>query len=425
VGPIPPAQARHLKPALASGSPEVVFSLDDDGTIRWKEAHIQAGGKQYAAALTDVDFKPQHIETVVAAAEVPAVDLDKLRVAPEGAAAAVNVSYSENPEIARLQRKLYAARKKKARSEAERQRIAALKRELAKLQATEGKAQETGPTEVSRKLLARLPKATRVDRDAVAVIIGNRSYSKYHRDVPDVLYAHNDAEAMKQYVIHTLGYREGNVLYAEDATQATLTSLFGTEKRRSGKLANRLHGNRSDIFIYYSGHGAPGLSDHRGYLVPVDADPATLEINGYPLEILYNNLAALPAHSITVVIDACFSGSSAGGAVVQGASDLVIRAADPRQRLSGATVITASGPDQVASWDKQAHLGLLTRYFLEGVTGAADTKAFGNGDGRVTVSEVKKYLNEEVPYDARKHYGRDQEPQITGKSNRVLAVVQR
>jgi len=65
VGPIPPEEARRLKGTLASGKPVVVFSIDDDGTIRWKEAHIEAAGKQYPAVLTDVNFKLQHIEIPV------------------------------------------------------------------------------------------------------------------------------------------------------------------------------------------------------------------------------------------------------------------------------------------------------------------------------------------------------------------------
>ena len=38
-----------------------------------------------------------------------------------------------------------------------------------------------------------------VNKDAVAVIIGNRTYA--HRDVPEVTFAHNDAAAMRRYVI--------------------------------------------------------------------------------------------------------------------------------------------------------------------------------------------------------------------------------
>ena len=44
--------------------------------------------------------------------------------------------------------------------------------------------------------------------------------------------------------------------------------------------------------VFYSGHGVPGLKDKRGYLLPVNANPDTPEINGYPVDVLYKNLAS-------------------------------------------------------------------------------------------------------------------------------------
>ena len=41
------------------------------------------------------------------------------------------------------------------------------------------------------------------DRYAVAVIVGNRDYQ--HERVPDVAFAHRDAEAFRRYVLDLLG----------------------------------------------------------------------------------------------------------------------------------------------------------------------------------------------------------------------------
>ena len=41
----------------------------------------------------------------------------------------------------------------------------------------------------------------------VAVIIGNADYE--HRDVPDVTFAHRDADAFRGYVVEVLGFRPG------------------------------------------------------------------------------------------------------------------------------------------------------------------------------------------------------------------------
>ena len=56
------------------------------------------------------------------------------------------------------------------------------------------------------------------NRDGIAVIIGNKSYQGR---VPAVVFAHNDAEAIKAFVIKRLGYRPGNVIDLRDATLAT------------------------------------------------------------------------------------------------------------------------------------------------------------------------------------------------------------
>lgn len=272
------------------------------------------------------------------------------------------------------------------------------------------------------KFTINMPKAAEQNRYGIAVIVGNRNYSAVNKDVPNVDFAINDADAMYRYVTETLGYREGNVILLKDATQADLISTFGSRGNYKGKLYDWLRPDESDVFVFYSGHGAPGLRDGRGYLLPVDADPMKVELNGYPLDTLYANIGQLPARNVTMVIDACFSGGSASGSVVSNASSISLKVVKAEVSVPQATVITAAGLSEVASWDKEAEMGLLTRNFLEGATGAADEEGFGNEDGRVTVAELKKFLSEEVTYKARRLYGRDQTPQVTGDAKKVIFV---
>ncbi|MBK9357481.1 MAG: hypothetical protein IPN08_08870, partial [Bacteroidales bacterium] len=46
------------------------------------------------------------------------------------------------------------------------------------------------------------------------------------------------------------------------------------------------------------------------YLLPSDGRLEAIERQGYDLNTLYNNLEALQAKSVTVFLDACFSGVS-------------------------------------------------------------------------------------------------------------------
>lgn len=293
--------------------------------------------------------------------------------------------------------------------------VAALKQSLPVV----ARPQSTAPPTVA----AEKPKGDD-HADDVAVIIGNKDYLANNHKVPDVAYALNDAEQMRRFVIDTLGYREGNVILVKNATQASLVSLFGNERTPRGKLYGWLKPERSRIFVYYSGHGAPSLADGQGYLLPVDGDPNTIELNGYALELLYRNLGQLPARQVTVVLDACFSGSSQAGMVVSSASPAMLKVVDTKAVLPSATVITAAAVSEVASWDEDAQLGLFTRQFLEAAGGKADQEGSGNGDGEVTVAELRSYLAEQVPYLARRLYLREQHPQVIGRDEQVIARMQ-
>lgn len=263
-----------------------------------------------------------------------------------------------------------------------------------------------------------LPVAER-NRDAIAVIIGNRRYS---HGIPEVRYASNDAEAVSRFVTDVLGYRRGNVIRLDDASQAEMFAVFGNGRDHRGKLWSWIRPGRSDVLVYYSGHGMPGLRDRRGYLMPSDADPATPEINGYPLDLLLENLGKLDIRSTTVLLDACFSGNSAAGWLVPAASPVFVKAAPPVSS-TGLTLITAAQGDQVASWDETARLGLFTRHLLDALRGAADRGRDGNGDGTVTLGEVERYLDDEMSYAARRAFQRVQRASVSGNPQTVLVAM--
>ena len=257
------------------------------------------------------------------------------------------------------------------------------------------------------------------NKHAVAVIVGNKDYAA---PVPDVDFAHNDAQAIRRYVIDALGYREGNIIDLRDATKAQIESVFGTRENHRGRLFNWVRPGKSDVVVFYSGHGVPGQKGVGAYLLPVDGDPSLVELTGYPIDLLYANLSKIEARSITVFLDACFSGDSAGGLLLRAASGLSLapRLPSPPAAL---TVLTAAQGDQVASWDETARHGLFTEHLLTALYGEADKDGYGNGDGQVSVAEVRHYLDEEMTYQARRQFGRDQRVSVLGDHARTLAML--
>jgi uncharacterized caspase-like protein len=173
----------------------------------------------------------------------------------------------------------------------------------------------------------------------------------------------------------------------------------------------------ADAFVYYAGHGAPDLESKAAYFVPSDADPSLVRLSGYPLDLFYANLAQLPSKNVTVVIDACFSGSYQKGMLLTGASPLATRvrsaSVDPRIML-----FASAGPDEVSSWYPEKGHSLFTYYLLRGLQGDADR----NKDGQLTKGELDAYLKDYVPQEARRLWDRPQNPQFSGSADNVLVT---
>ena len=56
----------------------------------------------------------------------------------------------------------------------------------------------------------------------------------------------------------------------------------------------------------------------------MDGGPNLAENTGYPLDVLQANLANLPARSVQLFLDACFSGNSSGGMLQSATSGIAI-----------------------------------------------------------------------------------------------------
>ena len=253
---------------------------------------------------------------------------------------------------------------------------------------------------------------------SVAVIIGN---SKYRRTL-EVTYAHNDAQRMRRFLIEQLGFQDRNIIYREDATAGDMLDIFGDAQSPRGELWSRVRKGQSNVFVFYSGHGVPvapqgvsGRSD--AYLLPVDV-AADAAHRGLALDVLERNLASIkddigPDRWIVLMLDACFSGDSAGGTLLQTSMGI------GRPKLDAPKGdfirLAAAQADQLAQWDKDAKNGLFTATFLSGVGGAADQAPFGNGDGEVSGPELEKYLADEVYAAARRQARAEQQPSMSGQ----------
>ncbi|MCB9480412.1 MAG: caspase family protein [Desulfobacteraceae bacterium] len=264
-----------------------------------------------------------------------------------------------------------------------------------------------------------IPKTKIRNSDGVAVVIGNRRYEKYNKGIKDVVYAERDAAVMKKYLINTLGFEEENIIYHLNATSGDLRDIFGTKENRNGKLARYIREKRSDVFIYYSGHGAPGPKGDSSYLVPVDASADFIANNGYSLDLFYEQIDRLEAKSVMVVLESCFSGDSDAGPLFENISPALVKNISPVENVKNASVFCSADKNQVATWYPEKRHGMFTYFFLKGLSGNADK----NKDNQISVNELYGYLSGEVKYWAGRKSNRTQTPVFKGDTKRIVAVL--
>lgn len=259
-----------------------------------------------------------------------------------------------------------------------------------------------------------IPQASEKKLNAVAVIIGNKDYEK----APDVDFALNDAAIVRNYVERSLGYQSENIIYIEDAKQSDLVGIFGNEQNYKGRLFDYTRKGLSEVFIYYSGHGAPDPESKQGFIVPVDCDPNRVSLNGYSISMLYQNIDKIAREKdliqVTIVLDACFSGNSESGSLLTNISPVYISVDKQGLTYPNSSIFTSATGDQVSTWYREKKQGLFTYFFLKGLQGEADF----NKDGTITTEELYQFTADEVngvPYWSRRlNPGRTQTPSFYG-----------
>jgi len=258
-----------------------------------------------------------------------------------------------------------------------------------------------------------IPTVSGTNENAIAIILGVEKY----RSIQNVPFAKRDAHWFKEYAVNLFGVPENknNLYFKTDAevTKAEFEKLFSD----NGWLSRRVNKN-SDIYIYYAGHGGPDINDKTPYLIPYDGDPNYPTQTGFPVNRLYEELAKLDVHSITVFIDACFSGGTRENKMIfADARPVHITVENPAVLSEVLTVFTASSGDQISSSYPEKNHGLFTYYLLKGFKGEGDL----NNDNQITVEEMETYLQTNVSRTAGM-LDREQTPQVIGIDKAKILV---
>jgi uncharacterized caspase-like protein len=173
-----------------------------------------------------------------------------------------------------------------------------------------------------------------------------------------------------------------------------------------GWLDKRIRDGLSDIYVYYAGHGAPDIKNRTAYLIPYDGDPNYASQTGYEVDAMTSNLSQLGARSVTVFLDACFSGANRESEILLAGARPIFMEVNPAMAENVTLFSAASGTEISSAWPEKQH-GLFTYWMLKGLQGKADA----NSDKNLTVQELGDYIQENVSITAGK-LDREQTPGV-------------
>lgn len=241
-----------------------------------------------------------------------------------------------------------------------------------------------------------IPVSKQQNKQTFVVIIANENYRK----VAGVPYAINDGNIFRQYCEKTLGIPSQNIHYQPDATLNEIQD----EVKWLRDLTAAYKGNARIIF-YYAGHGIPDETSKSAYLLPVDGNGSNAA-TGYKLDDLYAALAANPTKSVTVFLDACFSGSKREGGMIASARGVALKAKAGIPQGNMVVFSAATGDETAYPNNKEGH-GMFTYFLL---------KKLQETEGNVTYSELSKYLLENVSQQSIVLNSKSQTPTVIPSS---------
>ena len=264
----------------------------------------------------------------------------------------------------------------------------------------------------SRPTFARLNPANikpQPTRDAVAIIIGIQNYKL----IPKAEYASQDAQDFYDYASRALGIKQENIKLLLD-DEADVSGIF---KALQSWLPLKVRKGKTDVYVFYSGHGLPSADGKSLYFLPVGADRDLIAKTAISQKEIVDALKSAQPKSVTMFIDSCYSGQIRTGETLLASARPVVLTVQETAYPPEFTVITASASDQIASSSPDLKHGIFSYYLMKGLEGEADD----NKDGTITIGKLQSYLAERVPRFAMT-MSRKQEPQLTGDANRVLVT---
>lgn len=242
-----------------------------------------------------------------------------------------------------------------------------------------------------------IPQSAIPSPNTCAIIIANENYKR----VPNVPFAHNDGNIFRKYLISSFGIPEDNIEYLEDASLNDIKYALANASQRCNAFKDQV-----SVIVYYAGHGIPDDKTAEAYLLPVDGfgtDPSS----GLNLDDFYASLSEMPAKSIVVLLDACFSGAKRDGGMLMATRGITIK---PKMQVPEGKliVLSATSNDETAFPIEQHKHGLFTYTLLRKIQETG---------GDITWGELADYVTATVKNRSIDINGKLQTPTVSVSSS--------
>lgn len=224
------------------------------------------------------------------------------------------------------------------------------------------------------------------------VIIGNEHYKYFS----DVAYAKRDGATFAEYCQKVLGVPKDNIRERYDATLSEIR-----EPLRYLEEKTKMNPDKLDIIFYYAGHGVPDVSRGTAHLLPTDASGTDFE-SCFELEQLYARLDDMPTKSVTVFLDACFSGATRGNEMLFAERFVEYEVEDVVAKGNTVVFSATAGNQTAMAYDDQQH-GFFTYYLL---------KNLQQSKGAISLGELGDALRRDVDNKAYDKKNKHQTPTV-------------
>jgi hypothetical protein len=248
----------------------------------------------------------------------------------------------------------------------------------------------------------------RLNNDSVALIIGIGNYSS---PLGPAVFADSDARMFSDFATEKLGIPSARVKTLINEQAAERDMLLALKRW----LLRVVEQDKTDVYIFFAGHGLASDDGQKMYLLPYDGAPDLLDKTAIRRDDLFRDIASVNPRSVTVFLDTCYSGTTRGTDMLIASRPIGIKALE-QSIPDKFTVLTAARGDQTAKPLEEAKHGMFSYFLMKGMEGEADI----NNDNKITAGELHSYIKSNVVQQSNG----SQTPELQGDAGRVLVRFQ-